>query len=508
MNMRTVICSAVVALLVPVALIGAPSAAVATPAPMSASVRGSGVVGDFNGDGFPDLVVGYVGFNGDDSSAAGYVAILPGTASGQPDADAATRFTCSQFGFGPDGLGGCEFGQSLAVGDFNGDGFSDLAIGIPGITENTNAAPANAVAVLYGGPDGLSLNGDQVWSQRSPGIPGSPIAPNQFGAALAAPDLNGDGRSDLVIGIPGFKQGAVEVLFGGAHGLCTSGSRQIFRAQTKLAGQVSSGWGSQLIAGDYNGDHYGDVVIATPTAAVKGRRRVGRVDVLYGSPQGIKVSGGSTFTPATPGVPGAATTGAYFGRTLTEGDYNGDGYRDLVIGEPLSNGKTGAVTVLYGSRSGLTSRGSQHWTERTQGVPGTPAPLHGPTVNELSGEEFGHTLATLNPPATTPGAAKYAALYIGVPNDLKATRDYEGTVIALQGSRHGLTTTGIKVLKDPDFAQTQESTGWGITIGGGPHIAVSQAILGPPSIKILDDGGAGPYDSTTIPTLYADTLTW
>jgi FG-GAP repeat len=503
----------VVLLTLVVFVVGVPAAVGRPRAGSSASKLGSGVVGDFNGDGYPDLVIGNPGYNNDDSSAAGFVEVAPGTVSGQPDISAEVMFTCSQFGFGSDGDAGCGFGRSLAVGDFNGDGYADLAIGIPGeAVFDSGQGNTGAVAVLYGGPSGLTLTGHQVWTQRSAGVAGAPEAQNRFGAALAAPDLNGDGRSELVVGVPGMdKHGAIEVLPGTSHGLTATGSRRIFRSQTGLAGSVGFGWGTRLVAGDYNGDHNGDVVVAAPGAKVNGQTRVGRVDVLYGGSHGIQAKGGATFTPATPGVGGAAKTATDFGETLTEGDYNGDGDKDLVIGSPMSNDGAGAVTVLYGSRSGLTARGSQYWTENSKGVPGKPSAIHRPTSNRLVGEQFGHAIATLNLPAATPGAAKYSALYVGVPNDIATQDDYEGTLIAFKGSRRGLTTTGIELLKDPNF--NGYSTGWGIVLGGGPHIVTSQ-YQGPGQhgglgqIAVLDDGGTGPYNSTIISNLQGYALTW
>src|SRR5207249_835937 len=84
---------------------------------------------------------------------------------------------------------GDHFGAALAVGDFNHDGYADLAIGVPG--ENVGkAANAGAVAVLYGSGSGLTAKGDDLWTQGSGGIRGAAEAGDGFGSALAAGDFN------------------------------------------------------------------------------------------------------------------------------------------------------------------------------------------------------------------------------------------------------------------------------------------------------------------------------
>ena len=102
--------------------------------------------------------------------------------------------------------------------DFNGDGFADLAIGVP--FEDQAATNDGAVNVIYGGIGGLSAAGNEVWSQGSEGITGTPEAGDQFGYSLAAADFNGDGFTDLAVGVPFEDQaatndGAVNVIYGG-----------------------------------------------------------------------------------------------------------------------------------------------------------------------------------------------------------------------------------------------------------------------------------------------------
>jgi FG-GAP repeat len=77
-----------------------------------------------------------------------------------------------------------QFGSALATGDFNDDGFADLAAGVPG-QEASGIAYAGAVTVFYGTADGLTRAGGRLLTQDSPGVPDTAERGDLFGDALA-----------------------------------------------------------------------------------------------------------------------------------------------------------------------------------------------------------------------------------------------------------------------------------------------------------------------------------
>ena len=165
--------------------------------------------GDFNGDGFDDLAVGAPGEDIGDKTDVGAVQVIYGTANGL---DAAGNQLWHQNS--PDiensNENGDQFGFALAVGDFNGDGFDDLAVGSPH-EDIGNLADGGAVNVIYGSPTGLSATfvKDQLWSQDAPGTKHRSGKTDHYGWAMAVADFNSDGFDDLAVGVPGNSAGDV-----------------------------------------------------------------------------------------------------------------------------------------------------------------------------------------------------------------------------------------------------------------------------------------------------------
>lgn len=353
----------------------------------ASSQGGVTVKGDFNGDGFADLAIGvpFEDINGQPN--AGVVHVLYGSANG-PGAEGSQLWHQDRAGIQDTCEQKDKFGAALAVGDFDGDGFDDLAIGVAGERVGSPHR-TGAVHVLWGRAGGLRA-GEGLFLPVGILIFEEPDSnPLLGGSALAAGDFDNDGIDDLAIGIPGQlvagKSGAgrVQVFTGSATRTLTLRT-QIFDQASKGvldAPAVDEGFGSALAAGDFDGDGFCDLAIGVPREKVGGAPRAGAVNVLYGRATGLHAGGDQFWTQSSIGLGGGSQRNDFFGTTLASGDFDGDGFADLAIGAPNEDGGTGAgsqasdsgaVIVLYGSVNKLSSDGSQEWNQSSGGISNSP----------------------------------------------------------------------------------------------------------------------------------------
>ena len=443
--------------------------------------------GDFNGEGVEDLAVGVLSEDVGGAENAGAVNVIYGSGGGLTEID-------NQFWHqdSPGILGTPEetdlFGHALASGDFNGDGFDDLAVGVSNESIGDTAG-AGAVSVIYGSDDGLTEAGNQLWHQDSTGIVGAVEPVDRFGRALTSADFNGDGFDDLAVGVFGedigsiSAAGAVNVIYGSDGGLTQAGNQLWSQASTGILGAAEEGdrFGEALTSGDFDGDGFADLAVGVSLEDIDGNSAAGAVNVIYGSDGGLTAAGSQFWHQNSPGIADTIEEGDLFGWELASGNFNGDEFADLAVGAPREDidgvEDAGAVNVIYGSSAGLTDVGNQLWSQASTGILGAAEPVDLFGWRVASGDFDGD------------GFADLAVNVVG--EDIDGAEN-AGAVNVIYGSGGGLTEAGDQIWHQDspgilDAAEEGDQFGSALTSGDFDGGGVADLAVG---VSGEDIGGA------------------
>jgi hypothetical protein len=232
---------------------------------------------------------------------------------------------------------------------------------------------------MLGSDVGLTGIGSALWDQDTSGIVDQSEKGDQMGYSVSLGDVTGDGRADLVAGIPFEDVGSVTdggagaVILGGGSGLTATGNKYWNQNSTGIAGKAEFfdyfGWSVAL--GDFNSDGKQDAVFGVPGEDVNATDQ-GAINDIPGSSGGLTKTGQHMYTQDTDGINDQGEAGDGFGTSLSTGEFGNGGQADLAVGVPYEDigsiVDAGAVNSIYGSPTGLTTTNDNFWYQDKAGI--------------------------------------------------------------------------------------------------------------------------------------------
>ncbi len=432
------------------------------------------LLSDFNGDKIPDGLAAAYFNQGAGAADKGVAYVFYGSLAGlTAHQESASPYSCSgaidcTAIQNPDDETSGFFGKGIAaVGDVNGDGYSDLAVGAYQ-NQGSGAANKGAAYIFYGGANGITAHPTSASGYSCTGPPDCTVIENPedsatglfFGYTVAAAgDVNGDGYADVIIsghqndGAGAADKGAAYIFYGSKNGITLHPENAIAyvcngppdctviqNPDNENTGQFGVTVAS---AGDVNRDGYSDVIMGANQNQGAGAVNKGAAYIFYGGPAGPTSHPLSASTYTCSGPPDCTViqnpddeASGFFGSNVAgAGDVNGDGYADVVVGAQQNQGAgiadKGTAYIFYGSATGITSHPESATAYTCSGPPDC-------TVVENPENENVGLFAEWVAPAGDVNRDGYADVAIGSSYDQGAGAADKGAVYVFYGNATGI----------------------------------------------------------------------
>jgi hypothetical protein len=380
-------------------------------------------MGDINGDGRSDYVIGAPGFDYPGRADCGIVYVLLSSDTLGSVINLSTLRPDLTRIMGP--AAGTQLGSALAVGHIDPDINADIACGMPNATANGKFS-AGMIAVVLG-TSSLPDTIDTAFPAAGLSIIEGENVFDKLGSSLAIGDINNNGFGDVVAGAPlasapaGFAAGRVYVIYGDA----TLPARIDLAAPTtpimQIFGERSNGtFGTACTAADVNGDSHADIITGAPQATVLGRSSAGAVYLILGSPAPADTVDISLSPPGVKRIYGHAA-GDLTGSAVSHGQTTNDIIADVIFSAPEHSlpGRNGCGTVYV-----LPGATELPDTIDLKRAPDFVVDMHGPLLENGMGNAL--AAADLN-------ADGLDDVIIGAPNTSPAGRTSAGKVYIFFG---------------------------------------------------------------------------
>ncbi len=313
--------------------------------------------GDINGDGIDDLIIGAGSAGTGNANGPGHVYVIFGKDTTYSEAFSLSNLDGTN-GFIITGeTNGDNFGQSVATGDVNNDGYDDILIGASNYEDVNGIYSANgAVYLYYGKPSGYSYStaiADEITNSNATFFEGKFAI--RLGSQIEIGDINNDNYGDIIIGSEndspnGGASGSIYVVYG-------SGTK--FSSKVILGDISSNGTGLQIkgAAGNHRigtSVSYGDINNDGINDILFGAASLNKAFVVYGKnnlPSTIEMS---AFADSIGFTIESDIVGQRIGYSIASGDLNNDSIDDILIGayySDLNGTDTGTSYIIFGKKS-------------------------------------------------------------------------------------------------------------------------------------------------------------